>query len=263
MRLLQIPYNTDNITGSLPIPVLSSFETHMLVKVQTNESYKILNLEGAYSKDAYDFNNEWKLKNTGDEAKWLRVYTQLENSNETQRINLITVDGKLYLWRNNCYVISVMKYLHKTDLIADVWQLQLFPEDPDYQEYYGRDLLMTTDEDTSGSQIGDIASNIPIQNISQALKERLATSKGELPEHPLYGSELYKLIGSKSLAGIEAEAEFYVADAIYQDPRVDEITMNRVRLSEDGKYLIIELKVKPIYNNEQLNIVYYYWLTEA
>ena len=40
MTLLNIPYNTSNITGTLPIPILDSFDTHMLVKVITNESYK-------------------------------------------------------------------------------------------------------------------------------------------------------------------------------------------------------------------------------
>ncbi len=76
-----------------------------------------------------------------------------------------------------------------------------------------------------GAMRGDFSLRHGLDNVAQAIQNRLLTRKGELGKlgHDDYGSELFKLIGEPKSWKSKARAEMYIKDALKNESRVEEI----------------------------------------
>lgn len=72
---------------------------------------------------------------------------------------------------------------------------------------------------------GDLSLRDGLDNIAQAIQNRLFTRKGEMSKlgHDDYGSELYKLIGQPNSWKAKARAELYIREALKKEKRVREV----------------------------------------
>jgi len=135
-------------------------------------------------------------------------------------------------------------------------------EIPFTKEQYGRDLKLFND-DIRGAPSGDIDIQRFQNNLLDALRHRLLTDRGELWRHPYYGSELYKILGMNINETTIELARLYVVEAINQDPRVQEINEVIVTPNYSERVMRIEIVFLSIVNNEELNLVYDFFIDKA
>lgn len=71
----------------------------------------------------------------------------------------------------------------------------------------------------------DLSTVTQIENLIQAILNRLYTRKGELAGlgHPDYGSRLYLLVGELNNLKTQALANLYIRECLQQEPRIEEI----------------------------------------
>lgn len=70
---------------------------------------------------------------------------------------------------------------------------------------------------------GDLVLSAGVANLSQALRNRIVTSKGEILRHTNYGCLASILVGQKANPLTALLAHAFVVDAIRADPRVSEV----------------------------------------
>ena len=72
---------------------------------------------------------------------------------------------------------------------------------------------------------GDLALRDGLDNVAQAIQNRLFTRKGEIDKlgHKNYGSELFRLIGVSNSWKAKARAELYIREALRNEKRVEEV----------------------------------------
>jgi phage baseplate assembly protein W len=96
----------------------------------------------------------------------------------------------------------------------------------------------------------DLASVDRLDNLRQALVNRLLTRRGELAAlgHPEYGSRLYELIGQPNSATRRNLAKLFVLEALAQEPRVDsqQIQIDVQPDPRDRTRVLIEIRVRPV-----------------
>lgn len=91
---------------------------------------------------------------------------------------------------------------------------------------------------------GDFAVVAGSKNLAQQLTHRLATPRGQLIRHPLYGSLLYRLIGRVNGATGALMAQQYATSAIKADYRVNAIRF--VQAAVDGDSIPVAARAETI-----------------
>lgn len=96
----------------------------------------------------------------------------------------------------------------------------------------------------------DLATVEGIDNLRQAVVNRLLTRRGELAPlgHPEYGSRLYELIGRPNSATQRNLAKLFVIEALSQEPRIDarNIQVAITPDPRDRQAIVIEIRVRPV-----------------
>ncbi|WP_287263203.1 GPW/gp25 family protein [Moorena sp. SIO3A5] len=71
----------------------------------------------------------------------------------------------------------------------------------------------------------DLATATGLDNLAQAILNRLYTRKGELAAlgHPNYGSRLHLLVGQQNNNRLRSLANLYIRECLAQEPRIEEI----------------------------------------
>lgn len=97
----------------------------------------------------------------------------------------------------------------------------------------------------------DLKTVAGVDNLSQAILNRLHTRQGELANlgHPDYGSRLYQLVGELNNDRTRNLAELYIRECLAQEPRIEEIREIIFEPPERGikrNLLKITLTVKPV-----------------
>jgi phage baseplate assembly protein W len=96
----------------------------------------------------------------------------------------------------------------------------------------------------------DLATVEGIDNLRQAVVNRLLTRRGELAPlgHPEYGSRLYELIGRPNSATQRNLAKLFVIEALSQEPRIDakKIQVSITPDPRDRQAVVIEIRVRPV-----------------
>lgn len=126
------------------------------------------------------------------------------------------------------------------------------------EEYLGRDVQLTADEDIKINTKSDLAQIRYDNNLKQAIIHRLKTGIGELELHPNYGSRLFELIGTAPNKLTLQIARAHVKESLLQEPRIAEILRIRPSWADERLKTVIEvdIEVKPIETEETLNLIY-------
>ena len=91
----------------------------------------------------------------------------------------------------------------------------------------GEDLLLE-DGDFSTDVYRDLTSVSGLDNISQRIRHRLETERGELPLHPAYGSNIYQFIGREE-PYIDDLIRLEVQQVVLEDPAVEAVENVTIR----------------------------------
>lgn len=97
----------------------------------------------------------------------------------------------------------------------------------------------------------DLATVTGVDNLTQAILNRLHTRQGELTNlgHPNYGSRLYQLVGELNNNRTRILAELYIRESLAQESRIEEVVEVIIAPPERGinrGLLPINLLVKPV-----------------
>ena len=97
----------------------------------------------------------------------------------------------------------------------------------------------------------DLATVADVDNLTQAILNRLHTHQGELANlgHPDYGSRLYQLVGELNNNRTRALAELYIRECLAQEPRIEEVVEVIFEPPNRGMnrdVLKVTLAVKPV-----------------
>jgi phage baseplate assembly protein W len=105
----------------------------------------------------------------------------------------------------------------------------------------------------------DIAPAGGLDNLTQALANRLKTRKGELAPlgHPDYGSRHHELIGEPNVDRTRNLVKLYVLQALAQEPRLEKILSVTVRAENDPprETVRIEVRARVLGEPTPLNLV--------
>jgi len=124
----------------------------------------------------------------------------------------------------------------------------------------GTDLRLDADGDIVFNYQDDLASISDTDNLAQAIIDHLQTGIGELTLHSLYGCRLPLLIGSSSTQNLLTRIEQAVMNALYQEPRIQEVV--KVNASfKSFQEITIDIEVIPINQVESMNIVFPFFVT--
>ena len=78
---------------------------------------------------------------------------------------------------------------------------------------------------------GDLASIIGIENIVQAVNDRLTTEKGELPLHPTYGTNIASIIGKPFMPYTKKMIELEIYDALSYEDRIENVRVTHIEVN--------------------------------
>jgi Phage baseplate assembly protein W len=116
----------------------------------------------------------------------------------------------------------------------------------------GEDLAVDVDGEIRDDGLGDLGSVIGVDNIAQAIRNRLMCRRGGLPKHPEYGSDLHTLIGKAQLPYINSLVSVYINEALLSDDRIASVSVDRVRIS--GTVIYVDLTVKIVDSDQALTL---------
>src|SRR5262245_58605419 len=110
---------------------------------------------------------------------------------------------------------------------------------------------------TSGGR--DILLANGIDNLTQALANRLKTRKGELVSlgHPEYGSRHHELVGEPNVERTRNLVKLYVLEALRDEPRIERVLSAVVRAEHDPprETVRVELSLRVLDRPSPLNLV--------
>jgi phage baseplate assembly protein W len=105
----------------------------------------------------------------------------------------------------------------------------------------------------------DLAVTKGIDNLSQAIVNRLKTRRGELASlgHPTYGSRHHELIGEPNVDRTRNLIKLYVLQALRDEPRIERVLRADVRPEHDPPRdtVRIEIDARVLDHAEPLNLV--------
>ena len=105
----------------------------------------------------------------------------------------------------------------------------------------------------------DLAVAVGLDNLTQAIANRLKTRQGELAAlgHPAYGSRHHELIGEPNVQRTRNLIKLYVLQALRGEPRIERVLRADVKAEHDPprETVRIELQVRVVGQAEPLNLV--------
>jgi phage baseplate assembly protein W len=122
-------------------------------------------------------------------------------------------------------------------------------------ELYGTDISfvydgVSADIDPDSS---DMATVDGINNLYQAVRDRLLTPMGSLQLHPTYGSRLHTLIGKGGNQINQMLVKMMVAESLQYEQRIDHAQNIDVRFDRTSQTIYISVEIISIYST-QLNV---------
>ena len=121
-------------------------------------------------------------------------------------------------------------------------------------EDYGTDYGYEYDETSADAHSDgtDIGLTDGLNNLYQAIQNRILTPMGRLPLHPTYGSRLHTLIGKGNNPIIESLVKMMVVESLQYENRIGLIRNIDVRFSRTTQTIHLSLDVLSIYSPELL-----------
>lgn len=94
-----------------------------------------------------------------------------------------------------------------------------------------------------------------VENLRQALLQRLWTKKGTLPLHPQYGSNLHEFIGKKLTAELIVQIELEMEVTCRIDPRVEDIQRVLTKHNPVDNSVSVQLRIRPTSFDNMLDFI--------
>ena len=118
-------------------------------------------------------------------------------------------------------------------------------------EDYGTDIGFDYDESTAdaNTQSSDLGLTDGVENLYQAIQNRLLTPVGTLPLHPTYGSRLHTLIGAGNNPLIETLAKMMVVEALQTEERIALIKAIDVQFTRTSGTMNITVYIVSVFSN--------------
>jgi phage baseplate assembly protein W len=120
------------------------------------------------------------------------------------------------------------------------------------------DLVSGRRDDRPGAP-RDLLATASLDNLTQAIANRLKTRRGELASlgHPDYGSRHHELIGQPNVVRVRNLIKLYVLQALRAEPRIEKVLGSRVVAEHDPprETVRIELTVRVIGRPAPLDLV--------
>jgi len=85
-----------------------------------------------------------------------------------------------------------------------------------------------------------------VENLTQALANRLKTRKGELAAlgHPNYGSRHHELIGEPNVDRTRNLIKLYILQALRDEPRIERVLSAKVRAEHDPPREVVRIELE-------------------
>lgn len=123
---------------------------------------------------------------------------------------------------------------------------------------YGRDLLLTSEEASGGTDLTDISVNsrgdlttvIGLDNVDQAIKIKFSTEQGELTVHPTFGTRFP--IGNKATEGSFTSFRVNALATFASDPRISAV--ERLEFVSSGDVLAVKANLQLADSKQSLNM---------
>lgn len=121
----------------------------------------------------------------------------------------------------------------------------------------GKDVEIDNDYDIIFTSSNDLKTNEYLDNISQAIKNRLQTPMGFFPRYPLYGSNLHNVIGLPRIDATLGYAQSVIYECLLQEPRIKNIVnidcqFVDINLQKDALRINLTVEIiseeSPVYN---------------
>lgn len=97
---------------------------------------------------------------------------------------------------------------------------------------------------------GDVKTVKGVDNVVQAINDRLSTETGELPLHPEYGLNISDLIGLPNLEQSQKLIQMEIYEALSYEDRISNVEILNVTV--DKTTVIVELKFNPVTSNRDV-----------
>lgn len=126
---------------------------------------------------------------------------------------------------------------------------------------WGTDVLLQ-DGDIVPTSTKDISIISNIDNVKQAVVDRLKTEVGELAYDDIYGLDLELLIGRKHTVEREELLRLSIINALRQEPRIKSISKVQVVSDKSKRDIIyVDIVIVPVQSQGtvSLNLIYPYW----
>jgi len=137
---------------------------------------------------------------------------------------------------------------------AQVATSAIIPATPDYEQLFGIDIWIDEDGELESSieSDKDFARVFGSDNLVQALKNRIKTSKSYYPYHPEYGTNLPLYIGQKNISTWQNIIKVDIKGGVLLDPRIFQI--KEFKMEIDGDKAGMEFDAIPISDQPSLPI---------
>lgn len=116
----------------------------------------------------------------------------------------------------------------------------------------GEDLELTSEGLLDIDGFGDVSSVIGLENIKQAVRDRLQVELSSLTQHPEYGAGIFDLIGKFGAPTILKRIDLEIHQALSYEDRVQATTVNSVDIEGTSVYIDITLTIANKTTNLQL-----------
>jgi phage baseplate assembly protein W len=105
------------------------------------------------------------------------------------------------------------------------------------------DLATVREAGRSGTR--DLQLNAGVDNLTQALANRLKTRKGELAAlgHPDYGSRHHELIGEPNVDRTRNLIKLYILQALRDEPRIERVLSAKVRAEHEPPREVVRIEL--------------------
>lgn len=142
---------------------------------------------------------------------------------------VLTVGDSIYIPTEGTLYAIPKSMTSMTDLVGGE-DLALYPPNG-----YGRSF--------EADSFGDLASISGLENIVQAINDRLTTEKGDLPLHPSYGTNIASIIGKPYMPYTKKMIELEIYEALSYEDRIENVRVTQVDVQ--GTTVKVEVYFNP------------------
>lgn len=121
--------------------------------------------------------------------------------------------------------------------------------------FLGSDILLDSNGGLSVDGNGDISNVAGLNNLGQALYNRMRTYLGELNYHPVYGNPLLDYIGTLNGPNLALMSNHRIIASIIQDPRVDAVESITSSVIDDRLDVRTEISISTVNDSTQFNFI--------